>query len=119
MQSGEAVHLPGAHIQLLRAEQMRLAMQAARSKSASSCTARSELPLQSFLRFGRSTAPAPAHAQQPAHSPDDENQYRNRDNCGRQKVVSGIGENVIRMSRVKAIEAFKDRKSTRLNSSHR
>src|SRR5437762_3335327 len=99
MQSGEAVHLPGAHIQLLRAEQMRLAMQAARSKSASSCTARSELPLQSFLRFGRSTAPA--------HSPDDENQYRNRDNCGRQKVVSGIGENVIRMSRVKAIEAFK------------
>jgi hypothetical protein len=46
-------------------------------------------------------------AQQPTHSPHDENQYRNRDNCQRQKVVNGIGKNVIRVSRVEAIEAFK------------
>ena len=73
------------------------------------CTARSEaeLPFQAFLRFGRSTAPAAAHAQQMAHSPDNENQYCNRDNCGRYKVANGIGKNVIRMSRVEAIEAFK------------
>jgi hypothetical protein len=74
-----------------------------------SCTARSEaeLPFQAFLRFGRSTAPAAAHAQQMAHSPDNENQYCNCDNCQREKVANGIGKNVIRMSRVEAIEAFK------------
>jgi hypothetical protein len=73
------------------------------------CTARSEaeLPFQAFLRFGRSTAPAAAHAQQMAHSPDNENQYCNCDNCQREKVANGIGKNVIRMSRVEAIEAFK------------
>src|SRR5436189_1298768 len=53
------------------------------------------------------TGPLPAHAEPPAHSPDDENQYRNRGNCGRHKVADGIGKNVIRMSRVETIEAFK------------
>src|SRR6266540_3171728 len=62
---------------------------------------------RAFARFRRSTALASAAAQQPAQSPHDENQYRNRDNCQRQKVVNGIGENVIRVSRIEAIEAFK------------
>ena len=50
---------------------------------------------------------APAAAQQSAHAPHDENQYHNRDNCQRDKVANGIGKNVIRMSRIEAIEAFK------------
>jgi len=49
----------------------------------------------------------PSASQQPPHSPHDENQCRNRDNCERHKVANGIGKNVIRMSRIEAIEVFK------------
>jgi hypothetical protein len=49
------------------------------------------------------TTPA---AYQSAHSPYDENQYRDRDNRQRQKVVNRISKNVIWVSRVKAVEAF-------------
>ncbi len=44
---------------------------------------------------------------QSAHSPYDENQYRDRDNRQRQKVVNRISKNVIWVSRVKAVEMFK------------
>src|SRR5882724_8802035 len=44
---------------------------------------------------------------QSAHSPHDEDQYRNGNNCQRHKVMNGIGQNVIRMSCVEAVEAFK------------
>ena len=49
----------------------------------------------------------PAASQQPPHSPHDEDQCRDPNNCQGHKVVNGICKNVIWIARVKSIEAFK------------
>src|SRR5436190_19155891 len=56
---------------------------------------------------------APSASQQPSHPPHDENQCSERDNSEREKVAFGIGENVIRMSRIEAIELFKGSRQRR------
>ena len=58
-------------------------------------------------RAPRRSATATPPAQQPARSPHDENQYRNRENRQRHKIANGIGKNVIRVSRIETVEAFK------------
>jgi hypothetical protein len=64
-------------------------------------------PIISIWRSCSRCSSTTATAQEPAYSPHDENQYRNRDNCQRHKVVNGVGKNVFRMSRVEAVEGFK------------
>ena len=61
------------------------------------------------IRPGRAvgSASTASATQQPAHSPHNEDQYRNRNNRQQQKVMNGIGKNVIRMSRIEAVEAIK------------
>jgi hypothetical protein len=53
------------------------------------------------------SASSASASQQPADSPHNEDQYRNRNNRQQQKVMNGIGKNVTRMSRIEAVEAIK------------
>jgi hypothetical protein len=55
----------------------------------------------------RSATAASPSAKQPEHSPHDKNQYRNRENAHRHKVANGIAKNVIRISRIEAVEPVK------------
>ena len=64
---------------------------------------RNERVSQELIRL----ATPPPSAQEPKHSPHDKNQYCNRENAHRHKIANGIAKNVIRISRIEAVEPVK------------